>query len=389
MLLSIFLPFDNIRPGDLLNQYSDWIYFTLMLVFFISIAGLTLIKHYEKPYVKPLIIAVGLMMTMGVFMMRSKLVLIFQGWGILGTLLLVFVAATIPYGLCRGFGLPANKALYVVYVLFYILAWVKFSDVFYYLGDNNMGLVNLGLLILFIVSVYKIVTLWRGKSDLAGSLKTDSPINKEIGSELEIEEQEGRVFENQENKVTKFEIRTIMDIEGSLVEMIRLIELHSMNLTTKDREKMSQALKNISKKEGLFRKTLLELKKLLQRISILDEKQIQHMRNRMNRANNEEKQNIEAEIQMEAQKMNLERDVLALEEKLEQGIEYFHSLMRKAIDILNGSSYPADAIQYLSQASTALKSIIDLIDKMKKQELMLVEISRNERNALKRDKKAA
>lgn len=389
MLLSIFFPIDNIRPGDLLNQYTDWIYFILMLAFFISIAGLTFRKHFEKPYVKPLIITVGFMMTIGVFLMKDKLTMIFQGWGILGSLILVFVAATIPYGLCRGFGLPANRAFYIVYALFYILSWVKFPEIYYALADRNMGLVNLGLLILFVVAIYKIVTLVKGKSDLAGSLKMDSPIKKDIGNELEIEEQEGRAVENQSNKVTKFEIRTVKDMEESLVEMIRVIEAHNTNLTTKDREKISVALKNISKKEGLFRKTLLSLKQLLQRLRVLDEKQIQEMRNRMNRADGKQKQNLEAEINMEVEKMNVEREVLALEEKLEQGIEYFHSLMRKAIETLNGSAYPADAIQSLSQARMTLKNIMDFIDKMKKQELILLEISLKERNALKREKKDA
>lgn len=389
MLLSIFFPIDNIRPGDLLNQYSDWIYFVLMLAFFISIAGLTLRKHFEKPYVKPLIITVGFMMTIGVFLMKDKLTMIFQGWGILGSLILAFVAATIPYGLCRGFGLPANRAFYIVYALFYILSWVKFPEIYYALADRNMGLVNLGLLVLFVVAIYKIVTLAKGKSNLAGSLKMDSPIKKDIGNELEIEEQEGRSVENQGNKVTKFEIRTVKDMEESLVEMIRVIEAHNTNLTTKDREKISAALKNISKKEGLFRKTLLSLKQLLQRLRVLDEKQIQEMRNRMNRADGKQRQNLEAEIFMEVEKMNIEREVLALEEKLEQGIEYFHNLMRKAIETLNGSAYPGDAIQSLSEARMTLKNIMDFIDKMKKQELILLEISRNERNALKREKNAA
>lgn len=389
MLLSIFFPIDNIRPGDLLNQYTDWIYFILMLAFFISIAGLTLRKHFEKPYVKPLIITVGFMMTIGVFLMKDKLTMIFQGWGILGSMILVFIAATIPYGLCRGFGLPANRAFYIVYALFYILSWVKFPGIYYALADRNMGLVNLGLLILFVVAIYKIVTLVKGKSDLAGSLKMDSPVKRDIGNELEIEEQESRVVENQGNKVTKFEIRTVRDMEESLVEMIRVIEAHDTNLATKDRDKIAASLRNISRKEGIFRKTLLDLKQMLQRLTILDEKQIEEMRTRMKRANGKQKQDIEAEIHMEVGKMNIERDVLVLEEKLEQAITYFHSLMRKAIEILNGSSYPADAIQSLSQASETLKNIINLISKIKEQELILTDISRKERSALKREKNAA
>ncbi len=89
---SLFFPLDTLRPSDILVQYSEWVYFTLR-------------KHFDKPYVKPLIISVGLMLTVGVFRFKEHVGRVFDGWGILGTILLVAMAATIPYGLCRGFGL--------------------------------------------------------------------------------------------------------------------------------------------------------------------------------------------------------------------------------------------------------------------------------------------
>ena len=122
MLSSLLFPLDQIKPSQVLSQYSEWIYFTLVLVFFISVSGITLRKHFDKPYVKPLIISVGLMLTFSVFKYRGRLTTIFEGWGILGTILLVIIAATIPYGLARGFGLPGGKAFYLTYILFYILS---------------------------------------------------------------------------------------------------------------------------------------------------------------------------------------------------------------------------------------------------------------------------
>ena len=124
MALSLFYPLDQLKPSQILSQYSEWIYFTLILVFFISISGITLRKHFNKPYVKPLIISVGLMLTVGVFKFRGQLITVFEGWGILGMILLVVIVATIPYGLCRGFGLAAGKAFYLTYILFYIFSWV-------------------------------------------------------------------------------------------------------------------------------------------------------------------------------------------------------------------------------------------------------------------------
>jgi hypothetical protein len=64
---SLLFHLNQIKPTEFLTQYSEWIYFTLILVFFISVAGITLRKHFDKPYVKPLIISVGLLLTIGIF----------------------------------------------------------------------------------------------------------------------------------------------------------------------------------------------------------------------------------------------------------------------------------------------------------------------------------
>ena len=105
---SLLFPLDQIKPTQFLSEYSEWIYFILILVFFISVAGITLRKHFDRPYIKPLIISVGLMLTVGVFMFKNQLVMIFEGWGILGLVLLTLLVGSIPYSLCRGYGMPAT-----------------------------------------------------------------------------------------------------------------------------------------------------------------------------------------------------------------------------------------------------------------------------------------
>lgn len=387
--MSMLSPLDNIRPSDLLVQYSEWIYFTLVLMFFVSIAGLTLRKHFEKPYVKPLIISVGLMMTVGVFMMRDKVMMIFEGWGILGTLLLVFVAATIPYGLCRGFGMPGSRAFFVVYALFYILSWLKFPDAYYYLGDHNMGLVNLGLLILFIYAIYKIVPTWKSKTDLASGFSVASPLKKEIGQEIETQDVEFKAIEREENKVSRAELKTIADIEESLVGMIRIIEAHKANLNTQDRKRIADTLKNISKKEDLFLKPLQNLKQILQRLRILDDKQFKEMKTRFDRTTGKEKQTLGNEILMEEEKMKAEANIMALEQRLEQCLSSFNNLVRQSIQVLNSTAYPGGAIPVLSKARLVLKDTISIIDEMRRFEDKLLQLTKNEKRILKDEKNTA
>ncbi len=163
---SLLFPLEEINPSQLLSQYSEWIYFTLILIFFISVSGISLRRHFDKPYVKPFIISVGLMLTVGVFMFKDRMRMIFEGWGILGTILLLIVAVTIPFGLCRGFGLSTSKAFYLTYILFYLLSWTKFPQFYHSLADQNLGLINLFLLILFFVAVFKVIKFHKSPSDI-------------------------------------------------------------------------------------------------------------------------------------------------------------------------------------------------------------------------------
>ena len=232
---SLFFPLDRFQPSEIIAQYSEWIYFTLLLIFFISIAGITLRKHFDRPYVKPLIISVGLMMTFAVFRFKEVLTTIFEGWGILGTIILVIVVATIPYGLCRGFGMPAGKAFYLSYILIYILSWVKYPQVYETLGEQNLGLINLGLLILFFVAIYKMIRFSKLPSFTPAGFKDSDPIETEINHDLKTEVQEERIVTGEAEKISKLELRTVQDIANALAEIQRVIETHGNNLPKEER----------------------------------------------------------------------------------------------------------------------------------------------------------
>jgi glucan-binding YG repeat protein len=252
-----------------------------------------------------------------------------------------------------------------------------------------MGLVNLGLLILFVVAIYKIVTMWKSKTDLSRSLNIDSPAKKEIVQEMDMQGVERKALEREENKATKFEIKTIKDIEESLVEMIRIIQTSNANLNSQDRGRISETLKKISSKEDIFLKTIQNLKQLLQRLRVLDAKQIQEMKNRLARSNGKEKEALEKEIFMEVEKIKIEQNVIALEQKLEQGMSYFNNLLRQAVQVLNSTAYPADAIQHLSQARMGLKDTFSIIDEMRRFEDKLIQLTKNEKRLLKDEKNKA
>lgn len=385
---SMFFPLDNIQPSEILSQYSEWIYFTLVLVFFISISGIALRRHFDKPYVKPLIISVGLMFTVGVFRYKDSLRTVFEGWGIIGTILIVLMAATIPYGMCRGFGVPAGRAFFLSYILIYIISWVKFPQFYRALGNQNLGLINLGLLILFIIGIFKVVKIGKFPSFGSKSMADSSPFTPEIDREIEVENQEKGLITRGAEKMTRLEIRSIEDIATAIDETLRLIETHRNNLPKEEREKIAKLLNRISKDEDIFKKNIRRLLKLFQRLGAIDAQHFRELKERLEKASGKEKKLIKAEIEGEEEKMKMERTVFEFERKLTQALNSFNKFLKEAINHIRGSPYPYDAVHPLTEAKKTLENIGTMIKETALLEEKLVELVKSEKKFLKKEGEA-
>ncbi len=383
---SLLFPLDRIQPSQILSQYSEWIYFTLVLVFFISISGITLRKHFDKPYVKPLIISVGLMLTIGVFMFRDQVKVIFEGWGVLGTMLLAFVAATIPYGLCRGFGMSKAKAFYLTYILFYLLSWIKFPQLYYSLADQNLGIVNLVLLIVFFIAIFKMIRSHKSLADTAIGLKKSSAYSPEIDHEIEVQDKEKKILKRQVKKSTVIELLTIDDIAEALAEIQYTVETHKNNLPKEERQKIAALLQSMSKKEDVFKKNVSDLQKIFQSIDLLDEKQLQKAKERMAKASGSEKKILQAEIIREEEKLRVEISALDLQNKLGEYLDYFNKLLRQALGHIKAGAYPYDAMPYFAKARVILKDISEIVKKANILEKRLIKLTKVEKKLLKKEK---
>jgi len=386
---SLLFPLDQLSPSQILSQYSEWIYFTLILVFFISISGLTLRKHFDKPYVKPLIISVGLMLTVGVFMYKETLTAVFEGWGILGTILLVIMLAIIPYGLCRGLGLSASKAFFLSYILIYILSWVKFPEFYEGLSENNLGLVNLGLLILFIFSIYKVVRF--GKSSLSTPTKLGDrgALRPEIDREINLQGEEAEVIEGQAEKLTKTEFRTVEDIAEALAEIQRIIEKHQNNLPREERERATSILGRISRGEDVFKQCIENLQKLFKRIDIMDLKQLEELKKRMATVRGKEKKLLKEEIKAEEEKLQMEKTIFDFESKLGRYLNSFNEFVMAAANCILNSPYPYDAKGHLANARVVLKDILEMLKETKALEEKIIDLTKTERRLLNKEREAA
>ena len=387
MPYSLLFPLDQINLSDFLSQYSEWIYFTLIMIFFISVAGITLRSHFSKPYVKPLIISVGLMITVGIFFFKGSLVKIFAAWGIIGTILLVMVGATIPYGFSRGFGLSRKKAFYLTYILFYILFWVQFPQIYYTLADNNLGLVNLALLILFFVAVYKLIKHVKSSHKIDVDLKSGSSYLPQIDNDIDTLGTEKSLLKKQAQRVTKREIRNIDDIDDSLSEIQQLIETNRNDLPRSEREKISHFLTETLKKEELFKKDLQGLQNVFKRIRVMDDDQLQKLRDRQSKSDGENKEILKAQITTEEEKLEAEKSISVFEERLMEFLDAFNKRIELAVEKLRASTYPQDAKVHLLNARVILQQMSQMLKEMKALEDKIVNLVKKEKKLLKKERK--
>jgi len=383
---TLFFPLDRIQPSQILSQYSEWIYFTLVLVFFISVAGITLRRHFDKPYVKPLIVAVGLMLTLGVFRFKGHLIAIFEGWGILGTILIVCIAATIPYGLCRGFGLPNGKAFYLTYILLYIISWVQFPHVYHALGDRNLGLINLGLLILFFVSIFKMSRFHKKPSAMAKGFKNVGSSHPEIDREIEEEEGEIESLTKRGERFTEIEIHTVKDMAESLADIQRIVESHRNNLPREERMRIVRLLEMISKSEGILKSDLENIRRLFGKLGAVDSKQFQELKKRMVSAEGKERKILKAEIEDEEEKLKIENRILDFEQTLGQYVNVFNERLSGSLQQIRNSPYPYDAKPYLAKTRLVLKDITGILKEIKVLEREVVKLSKLEKKLLKKER---
>jgi hypothetical protein len=319
-------------------------------------------------------------------MFKNQLVMIFEGWGVLGLILLVILVATIPYGLCRGYGMPAKKAVYLTYILIYIVAWFKFPVFYYSLANHNLGLVNLGLLVLFFVAVFKMLPFGKSRNNYVNDLVHTSPFRPEIQQEMETQNKEKSLVKNNAVKITKVEMRTIKDMAEALAEIQHIVETNNNNIPRDEREKITDMLQIISSKENIFKEGFWSLQKKFQQINTIDAKQLENLKERLKKASEKEQKILKSEIEFEEEKLKIEKKIFDLEARLNQYIDSFNKFLAQSMEHLGRPENLFEVKDNLAKARVLLKDISEMLKETKRLEEKLVMLTKAEKGLLKKEK---
>lgn len=401
-----FRPLDLFDLQGFLTRHADWLYFALIVALFISIAGITLRKHFDRPYVKPLIIAVGLILAVAAFRNKHALTLIFNGWGTLGYVLLLFIAAMIPYGLAKCFGLPTDRAAWLTYVLMYTIAWASFPELFAMLSDRGMALLNLALLVMFFVALWKIF-----RFRLKSAVLPSSPEIKEIANpklraptpdsdgeptrrvhvkqNKAAEQAEERELHKEVAPYTVQEIKTLEDLERTFSRILEILKNQKHSLKKNDREAIAKHLALAIRKEHLYFDKLQKLESAFDKMNLLDHAALLQIRKRAKSATEANRKLIMAELEREKEKRVIYGTVNELGNKLKSSWNTFQVYLNSSIQALRRSSPPNEAVSDLYLGEKALKNMKIILLSLSDLEKRLITILREERDLLKKETKAA
>ncbi|GEM_PF-1704381 len=394
--INILKPFDTIHIGPFISQYSDWIIFTLFLFLFWAIAGIALRKRFEESrYLRVLITTVALLLAMGTYfsIYQGWLHLSLEGFGLFGAILILITVFFIIFGLMRGYGLHLANALAIGFVLFYISLWAISPNILHTL-DNIFPLGNTILALFFLVSIFKVIAAFfrhssRTPAQTAKELQNfdkASIEDKEIDREIDEDKKEGKMLKGKTIRFTKIEIKSIENIEACLKKIIEAIKERGNSLSHEDVSELTQYLKQITKNEGVLKKSLWLIKKHLNAYQSMHRKDIPELKNRLQKTNSQKQQAaIKKEIIYQKKMLEIIDFLESYEAKIIWFTDRFNQLIGAAMQRLK-NHYPNDALAFLMQADKELSGMRQIFEKQKEFEKFLLKLNKKNLSNLKKEK---
>ncbi|RJR23289.1 MAG: hypothetical protein C4582_05680 [Desulfobacteraceae bacterium] len=391
-------PFSSIHPGSLISDYSDWILFTLLLFFFWAVVGIALRRQFEESrYLRVLGTSTALALAVGTYysVYQGWLHLSLEGLGFFGAVLLFIVIFFIIFGLIRGFGMRTANALPLGFALFYVSLWAVIPNILYTIRETFPP-VNGILLVLFVVSVFKVVTaffrhLRSSPLDIARDLKKRdfaprSSEDVEIDREEEQERGEMKLVKRKTMKLTGFEIKTVEEIGHYLEVMIGIIERKGGRMDAGEVAELTQALRQIGKREVLLTQGLELIKRHVNAYRRLHRKNLPELEKRFqNEKDPAKKKIIEEEMTYQKRMLQVLDFLEANESRILSFSQAFNKIIATAIQSLKGGS-ASEARDLLVRAHGGLREMKQVYEKQKNIEKYILTLDRRTIGDLKKEK---
>lgn len=388
-------PFTYLKPGPFIAKYQDWITFTLLLAFFISIVGLALHKRFQGArYLKPLIITTGLMLAVGTYfgIYRGWLHISFAGLGLFGAILIFIAIFFVVFGLVKGFGMHTWNALPLGFCLFYISLWAVSPNIFDTLS-RRIPIVNGILLILFIISIVKTFSgfMHHSKSpepwalDLKRNdvIPADAP---QIDNEIKSEKIERKNIKKKTLKLSKSELKDVKQIDASLKDIQQILETRK-DLSQDDKQQIVKELSRIAKTKADFENSLLRVRKHIERFKAKDRKDAAELEARYHKTTDpHKKREIKTEWDYEKKKLEIFNFIATYNDRITSYLKMFDTRMRAAVSYMQNNQLNL-ATHMIRNIRSDLANTKTILEKIKSYERYSVKLAKKEEQQLQTERK--
>jgi len=299
------------------------------------------------------------------------------------------------FGLLRGYGMHLSNALPLGYCLFYLSILAVSPNVF-----SNLAKIfppaNGILLLFFVISIFKVIMAYLRKSrqsteKLAKELRKTPAVtadtDQEIDREMEEDKDNQMKIKRKTMRITKFELKTIEDIENYLEQMIKIIKEKETKIDAQEIQELSDALKHISTKERLLRRGIEVITKHVHTYQNENRKDVSELKKRLAQTKDPSKRKtIEKEIEYQKHMLRALRFLELHEKKIRNFCQNFNQLLSEAVQKIE-AHYPVDALLPLEKAHRHLVQMKEIYAQQKDIEKYLLRLNKKTIKNLKKEKK--
>ena len=369
-------------PSVVLSRYADWFYFALTLALFISAAGVALRGHFSRPYVKPMIVAVGSILTVALFSNKEKVALYISGVGITGTWIVFAVCLATALGLTGLFRLSVGKAFLLTVVFVYLASLANQPDFYQRLSSLGKGAGDFLFAVVFVGVLYLLFRPMRRHK----RPHDDRRLYGFIDDEIDLEKRESRVIRKKGRQPVRKALAQVDDLSDSLDLAVVIIEKSPGGFDEKARDALVEQLEEISGDEIMVREEAKGTFVAAEKLQRIDRRQIADKQERQKDSPPPAQHLIEQEIEEDEHKIRLEKAICQLDNRVQWYMRDFDTLVKSAIQAIRRSGDPADAKAYLLRAKQILGAVTHDLQQIKRLEAKLARLTKAETKLLKKER---
>lgn len=390
----------SMKPGPFLTKYFDWIFFTILVILFISLVNVALSRHFANSRARrTLVISVGLLLSIPLYMAiyKGKIHIAIEGIAMYAILLIFIIFFFVLYIVLKAFIRNRDDIAFALsYCIICLITWRMSSDFFKMIADS-IPFVNGGIWLVFIISF--IYLLYRGISYImtkskspfkaAKSLQSThfaSPDDVEIEKEIRQDKQETKLIKGKTMRLTKVEIKTLEDIERHLNEMIAVIKNRGQNIDQNEIAQLTTTLRQIARNENIMKRGMDLIKRYIMAYKNLHRKDIGQLEKRLTETQDAKKRKtIEEELTYQKKMIEALKFMDAYESKVQDFTRSFNQLLYTAMQKLK-TIQPNDAIIYMEKAKDGIHQMRSIYEKQHDIEKYLLTLNKKTIRDLKKEK---